>query len=85
MKIIKSFVDPDNISYEWGLGMDGDLYFKYTHSYDTSIDIVIDGYVSYGSHIIPEWKPYNKRSGFGISIKTMKHILNNFGNLIAFA
>ena len=85
MKIVKFFTDPDNTRYEWGLGLDGNLYYKYTHSYDTSIDIVLDGYVSYGSPIIPEWKPYNKHSRFGISIQTMKLILRNFGNLIAFA
>lgn len=85
MKIVKSFVDPDNISYEWGLGMDGILYYKYTHPYNTSIDIDLGGGISYStSPIVPEWKPYTRESKFGVSFKTMKHILDSFGKLIVF-
>jgi hypothetical protein len=85
MKIVKSFVDPDNPNLEWGLNADGDVCFKYSHPYNTSIDIQ-DGYYHYTTEpLIPTWEYYNQHSTFGISIKTMKYIVDNFSNLIVFA
>jgi hypothetical protein len=65
--------------------LDGNLYYKYTHPYNTSIDVELENGISYSTPpIVPEWKSYNRESKFGVSLKTMKHILDSFGNLIIF-
>jgi len=72
MNIIKSFEveNPGQLSIEWGLGDDGELYYRYFHPRREKVD----GWEIYDGRDVPPIP------GF----KLMRKIVKEFGHLVVF-
>ena len=68
MKIIKTLTIEESY-IEWGLGEDGNLYYRH---------------MGYASNIPGIWIIYDHGVSWGISFKEMTLIVNEFKNLMAF-